>query len=129
MKAIVVGAGINGAAAAIELIRRRHAVLLIDPGPLPYPLAASTDISKAVRAAYGADADYTELAERSIQRWREWNAEFGLELYHEIGFLFLRQRPMEPGDFEYESFKLLGQRGHRIERMNSDKLRERFPAW
>jgi len=25
-----------------------------DPGPLPHPLAASTDISKAVRAAQGA---------------------------------------------------------------------------
>lgn len=129
MKAIVVGAGITGAAAAIELKGRGHDVVLVDPGPLPNPLAASTDISKAVRAAYGADADYTELAERSIRRWRKWNAEFGLELYHEVGFLFLRQRPMEPGDFEYESFRLLEQRGHRIERMNSDKLRERFPAW
>ncbi|PYI77283.1 MAG: sarcosine oxidase [Verrucomicrobia bacterium] len=129
MKTIVVGAGINGVVAAIELRTRGHDVVLLDPGPLPHPLAASTDISKAVRAAYGADADYTELAERSIQRWREWNAEFGLELYHEIGFLFLRQQPMEPGDFEYESFKLLGQRGHRIERINSDKLRDRFPAW
>jgi glycine/D-amino acid oxidase-like deaminating enzyme len=129
MKVIVVGAGINGATAAIELKRRRHTVELLDPGPLPHPLAASTDISKAVRAAYGADADYTDLAERSIQQWRQWNAEFGLELYYEIGFLFLRQRAMEPGDFEYESFRLLEQRGHRIERMNSDKLRERFPAW
>src|SRR3954470_7308646 len=129
MKVIVVGAGINGVVAAIELRTRGHNVVLIDPGPLPHPLAASTDISKAVRAAYGSDADYTELAERSIQGWREWNAEFGLELYHEIGFLFLRRQPMEPGDFEYESFRLLEQRGHRIERMNSDKLRERFPAW
>lgn len=129
MKTIVVGAGINGVVAAIELRKRRHEVALLDPGPLPHPLAASTDISKAVRAAYGADADYTELAERSIERWREWNTEFGVELYHEIGFLFLRQRPMAPGDFEYESFKLLEQRGHRIERMNSNKLRERFPAW
>ncbi|HEY4758440.1 MAG TPA: FAD-dependent oxidoreductase [Chthoniobacterales bacterium] len=129
MKVIVVGAGIHGVVAAIELRIRGHNVALIDPGPLPHPLAASTDISKAVRAAYGSDADYTELAERSIQGWREWNAEFGLELYHEIGFLFLRRQPMEPGDFEYESFRLLEQRGHRIERMNSDKLRERFPAW
>ena len=28
--------------------------VLVDPGPLPHPLAASPDISKAVRAAYGA---------------------------------------------------------------------------
>jgi len=70
---IVVGAGINGVTAAIELKKRGHDVVLVDPGPLPHPLAASTDISKAVRAAYGADEDYTALAERSIKLWRKWN--------------------------------------------------------
>jgi glycine/D-amino acid oxidase-like deaminating enzyme len=128
-KTIVVGAGINGVVAAIELRKRGHEVALIDPGPLPHPLAASTDISKAVRAAYGADEDYTALAEQSRKIWRQWNVEFGIELYHEIGFLFMRQRPMQPGDFEYESFKLLEQRGHRVERINSKYLRERYPAW
>ena len=103
--------------------------MLVDPGPLPHPLAASTDISKAVRAAYGADEYYTELAERSIQLWRKWNEEFGIELYHEVGVMFVRQQEMKPGDFEYESFKILERRGHKIERMNSAQLWKRFPAW
>ena len=128
-RAIVVGAGINGVVAAIELRKRGHQVVLVDPGPLPHPLAASTDISKAVRAAYGADEDYTALAEQSREIWRQWNVEFGVELYHEIGFLFMRQRSMQPGDFEYESFKVLERRGHRIERISSKQLLERFPAW
>ncbi len=128
-KTIVVGAGINGVVAAIELRKRGHEVALVDPGPLPHPLAASTDISKAVRAAYGGDEDYTALAEQSREIWRQWNVEFGVELYHEIGFLFMRQRPMQPGDFEYESFTLLEQRGHRVERIDSKHLRERYPAW
>ncbi len=128
-KVIVVGAGINGVTAAIELKKRGHHAILIDPGPLPHPLAASTDISKAVRAAYGADEDYTELAERSIKLWRKWNEEFGIELYHETGVMFVRRREMKPGDFEYESFKRLQQRGHNVERMNSAQLWRRFPAW
>jgi glycine/D-amino acid oxidase-like deaminating enzyme len=128
-KTIVVGAGINGVVAAIELRKRGHEIVLIDPGPLPHPLAASTDISKAVRAAYGADQDYTALAEQSREIWRQWNVQFGVELYHEIGFLFMRQCPMQPGDFEYESFKLLEQRGHQIERIDSKQLLERYPAW
>src|SRR5438067_11190883 len=128
-KAIVVGAGVNGVVAAIELRKRGHQVVLVDPGPLPHPLAASTDISKAVRAAYGADEDYTALAERSIKLWRQWNVEFGVELYHEIGFLFLRQSPMQPGDFEYESFRLLERSGHLVERISSKQLQERYPAW
>jgi len=128
-KTIVVGAGINGVVAAIELRKRGYEVALIDPGPLPHPLAASTDISKAVRTAYGADEDYTALAEQSREIWRQWNVQFGVELYHEIGFLFLRQRSIQPGDFEYESFKLLERRGHRIERISSKQLRERYPAF
>jgi glycine/D-amino acid oxidase-like deaminating enzyme len=128
-KVIIVGAGINGVTAAIELKKRGHDVVLVDPGPLPHPLAASTDISKAVRAAYGADEGYTELAERSIKLWRDWNKEFGVELYHEVGVMFVRRRRMKPGDFEYESYKMLKQRGHRIQRMNSAQLWKRFPAW
>jgi glycine/D-amino acid oxidase-like deaminating enzyme len=126
---IVVGAGVNGVTTGIELRKRGHKVILVDPGPLPHPLAASTDISKAVRAAYGADEEYTELAERSISLWRKWNIEFGVELYHDVGVMFVRQQEMKPGDFEYESFKTLEQRGHKIERMNSAQLWKQFPAW
>jgi glycine/D-amino acid oxidase-like deaminating enzyme len=128
-KVIVVGAGINGVTGAIELKKRGHKVLLVDPGPLPHALAASTDISKAVRTAYGADEDYTALAERSIKLWRQWNEEFATQLYHQVGVMFVCQAEMEPGDFEYESFKTLKRRGHKVERMNSAKFWKRFPAW
>jgi len=126
---IVVGAGINGVVAAIELKKRGHTVRLLDPGPLPQPLAASTDISKAVRAGYGPDEDYTELAERSIELWRKWNRQFGLELYHETGVLFLRRGQMQPGDFEYESRRIFEKRQHRFEVIDSKRLAERFPAF
>jgi glycine/D-amino acid oxidase-like deaminating enzyme len=126
---IVVGAGINGVVAALELRARGHRVTLIDPGPLPRALAASTDISKAVRSCYGADEDYTAMAERAIVRWHQWNEQFGIKLYHEVGVLFARQDEMQPGDFEYETYRLLKKRGHMIERITGKDLRERFPAW
>src|SRR6516225_7840053 len=126
---IVVGAGIKGVTAAIELKKRSHEVVLVDPGPLPHALAASTDISKAVRAAYGAEEDYTAMAERSIKLWREWNEEFGTKLYHEVGVMFVRRGKMEPGDFEHESLKLLDKRGLKVTRMDTPQLWKRFPAW
>ncbi|MDH3731338.1 MAG: FAD-dependent oxidoreductase, partial [Acidimicrobiia bacterium] len=49
MDIVVVGAGVFGATASWELSRRGHAVTIVDPGPLPHPNAASTDISKMVR--------------------------------------------------------------------------------
>ena len=58
------------------------------------------------------------MAERSIKIWRKWNAEWGIELYHEVGFLFMRQAAMQPGDFEFESFELLKRRGHKIEHID-----------
>jgi glycine/D-amino acid oxidase-like deaminating enzyme len=128
-KIVVVGAGINGVTTAIELKKRGHEVELVDPGPLPHALAASTDISKAVRAAYGADEDYTALAERSIKLWRQWNKEFGTKLYHEVGVMFVRRRKMEPGDFEHESLKLLEKRGLKVARMDKPQLWKHFPAW
>src|SRR5260370_15553190 len=114
-KVIVVGAGINGVSSAIELKKRGHQVTLGDPGPLPHPLAASADISKAVRAAYGPDEDYTALAERCIELWRKWNSEFGVDLYHETGVLFVCQHAIQPGDFEYGSCRPWQDPRHRVE--------------
>jgi glycine/D-amino acid oxidase-like deaminating enzyme len=125
---LVLGAGIFGVTAALELARRGHRVRLCDPGPLPHPLAASTDLSKIVRLEYGADATYTALAERALDGWRRWNEELG-PLFHETGVLFLRRTPMAPGTFEGDSFALLEARGHRPERLSPAALRARFPAW
>jgi glycine/D-amino acid oxidase-like deaminating enzyme len=125
---LVAGAGVFGLTAAIELRRRGHAVRLLDPGPLPHPLAASTDISKVVRLEYGADADYTALGEQSIEGWRRWNRDLG-PLYHEVGLLFLRRSPLAPGTLEQESFDLLTRRGHRPELLDAAAIRRRFPAW
>ena len=50
---LVIGAGIFGITTAIELHGRGFSVAVLDPGPLPHPLAASTDISKVIRMEYG----------------------------------------------------------------------------
>jgi glycine/D-amino acid oxidase-like deaminating enzyme len=129
MELVVAGGGIFGATGALELARRGHRVRLLDPGPLPHPLAASTDISKIVRLEYGADEDYTGMAERALAGWRRWNAELGEELFHETGVLFLRQTPLAPGTFEGDSLSILERRGHRVERLSSAEIRRRYPAW
>jgi glycine/D-amino acid oxidase-like deaminating enzyme len=127
-RVLVVGAGVFGVTAAIELRKRGHAVVLTDPGPLPHPLAASTDISKVVRLEYGADEPYTALAERAIEGWRRWNRDLGL-LYHETGLLLLRRTPLARGTFEQDSFELVSCRGHRPELVDGGAVQKRFPAW
>jgi len=61
-----------------------------------------------------------ELADQAIEQWHAWNAglfvryrdvieAYGIHnntsLYQEVGVLLLKRRPMEAGDFEYESFE------------------------
>ena len=128
-KVVIVGAGAFGVAAAIELRSRGADVELIDPGPLPHPDASSTDISKAVRMDYGADELYTELAQKSIDRWRECNRRWDEELYRETGFLLMTRASLESESYEGDCYRLLRSRGQRLERMDRVGLRKRFPAW
>lgn len=129
MRALVIGGGIFGVTAALELAARGCAVTLTDPGPLPHPLAESTDISKVVRSDYGADLDYTALGEQSLEGFRRWNAAWPVPRFHETGAAFLARAPMAPGGFEYESFALLSRRGHRVERLDAAEIVRRFPAY
>jgi glycine/D-amino acid oxidase-like deaminating enzyme len=126
---IVVGAGIFGLTAALELNARHYKVAVLDPGPLPHPQAASTDISKVVRMEYGPDEVYMAMVEASLVGWRQWNEAWRESVYHETGLVMLTRAPMIPGGFEYESYRLLLQRGHRPERLDEVEISRRFPAW
>lgn len=126
---LVVGAGIFGVAAALELRRRGYAVSLFDPGPLPHPDASSTDISKAIRMDYGSDELYMRLMEVALDRWDMWNQQWGEKLYHESGAMWMTFQEMRPNGYEYESYMLLKKRGHKPQRMDATSLKERFPAW
>lgn len=129
MKVSVLGAGIFGAAGALELAKRGHEVVLIDPGPLPHRDAASTDISKIVRLDYGADVFYTELMERALVRWRALNQQWDRPLFHETGFVVVSTEPLAAGSFERESFDTLCAREHMLDRLDGDAIAARFPQW
>jgi glycine/D-amino acid oxidase-like deaminating enzyme len=130
---IIVGAGVFGAAAATALRRRGHEVTLIDAGPVPAPLAASTDISKVLRMEYGPDETYMALMEEAFDGWRRWSAAWTAagddDVYHETGVLMVCREPMAPGGFERDSWDMLRRRGHEPERMDAESLARRFPAW
>jgi glycine/D-amino acid oxidase-like deaminating enzyme len=126
---LVVGAGIFGITTALEMKTRGYHVAILDPGPLPHPLAASTDISKVVRMEYGSDEAYMALVEQAYRGWLQWNEELGDTLFHDTGVTMLTRTPMAPGGFEYESYHLLRKRGHTPERLTEETISQRFPAW
>ena len=125
----IAGAGVFGLSAALELRRRGYAVTVVDPGPVPHPLAASNDISRMVRMDYAGDQLYSDLAAEAIAGWHEWNGRRGRPLYHETGFLVLTGRPMDPGTVERQSYDLLTAAGWPLERLDSAAIAARFPSW
>lgn len=126
---LVIGAGIFGATAAVELNNRGYKTAVFDPGPIPHPLAASTDISKVIRMEYGTDKQYMAMIEAAIPGWRHWNEQFDKPLYHETGVLMLTRSPMTPGGYEHDSYHMLQTRNHQPERLNANEITRRFPAW
>lgn len=117
-----------GVSTALELRRRGRDVTVLDPGPIPHPRAASTDISKVVRMDYGSDDLMTAFAEAAMAGWEAWNAA-GVPLFHRDGFLLLAGAPMSAGGYEYESFRRMRDRGIAVERVDPLTLATRFPAW
>jgi glycine/D-amino acid oxidase-like deaminating enzyme len=126
---LIVGSGVFGISAALELTQRHYDVCVLDPGPVPHPLAASTDISKIVRIEYGTDSGYTALAEQCLPQFHRWNEELGEVLYHPTGVLMITRETMAPGGFEFESYRVLRERGHHPERLGPEEIQTRFPAW
>lgn len=128
---LVIGAGIFGITAAIELRKRRYRVGVLNPGTIPHPLAASTDISKVVRMEYGADREYMEMVEKCIDGWHAWNEQFGDTLYHEVGFLMLCRQPVSVGlnSFEISSYDNLLLKNYHPVRLDAAGLHRRFPAF
>lgn len=130
---LVVGSGVFGLSAARALAKRGATVTLLDSGPVPHPLAASTDISKAIRMDYGDDVEYMAWMEEALAGWRDWNRALAAKaeppLFHESGLLYLSRAPLQKGGFEHDSYHLMRSRGHQPQLLSANEIRQRFPAW
>ena len=126
---LIVGAGAFGLSAALELRARGWDVTLLDPGPLPHPDAATTDISKMIRMDYGADPFYTRLGAEAMARWDRMAEAWGWRPFHQDGFLILAAAPLQPGGYEFESLRMLESLGQPAQRVDAESLAELFPAW
>jgi glycine/D-amino acid oxidase-like deaminating enzyme len=124
----IVGAGIFGLAAAIELRARGHDVLVVEQGQVPNERASSTDLSKTIRRAYGDNATYVELAERAAPKWRTWHERLGRGFYFQIGQLQIA-RDFHAGQRMRESYEYFQRRGDSLALLSVGEARTRFPQF
>ena len=123
----VVGAGIFGVAAALELRSRGHDVTLYEQGKVPSEKASSTDVSKVMRRdGYGPSETYLELVRLSAEKWQVWHDQMGKGLYFQTGKLVV-YRDFRPGTKGYDAWSFLGEWGPQIKLLTPQEARIRFP--
>lgn len=128
-RAVIVGCGVFGVTAAIELRARGRDVVLLDQGEAPHPKATSNDLNRVIRADYGKDDFYIDLGLEAIAGWERWNETWPEPAYHPDGFLLLSKDGLEPGTFEGDSYRKLTERGVPVQVLEPAEIRARFPAW
>ncbi len=131
MNIAIVGAGIFGMSASIELRGRNHNVTLFDQGSIPNPLASSTDVAKAIRRTnYLSDTPYIEMVERASEKWKEWSSYSAQPIYRQTGGLSQYSDSEFPsGSAGYESFKYLNKERKGIRILSQEQVASRFPQF
>jgi len=87
--AVVVGAGIAGAATALALRREGLSVTLLDAWEPGHAGAASGGEHRILRSSHGADELYTELSREARLGWLELAEQSGQELFVQSGAVML----------------------------------------
>jgi glycine/D-amino acid oxidase-like deaminating enzyme len=120
----VVGAGAFGGWTALHLLRRGARVTLIDAWGPGNSRASSGGETRVIRAIYGGDRIYTEMAARSLVLWREEEKRWRRAVLRPTGVLW-----MVGGDDPYERAALpfLRELGLPYEEMSPAEARRRFP--
>jgi sarcosine oxidase len=83
---VVIGAGIMGVAAAMNLASRGHTVTLLEQFALDHDRGSSHGASRIFRLAY-EEVDYVQLAQKTLPLWREAESQLGTELIRQTGAL------------------------------------------
>jgi sarcosine oxidase len=131
--AIVLGLGAMGSAAVYQLAKRGSRVLGIDQFSPPHAFGSSHGDTRITRLAIGEGEQYTPLAMRSHEIWREIEAETGMDLLTTTGGLIVssvgpRATCHVPGFFE-NTLAAARRYGIRHDLLDAADIRRRFPQF
>ncbi len=118
------GAGVFGAWTAYALQRDGCQVTLLDAYGPANSLASSGGESRIIRAAYGKDRLYTNMALRSLSLWLEFFKRTNRNFFHRTGALWLAKNDNQHAN---ESRAALRDAGVEFEDLSPADLRKRYP--
>ena len=123
--AVVVGAGVFGAATARELQRRGWDVTVIEQYTPGTVRSASGGDTRLLRFAHGDVEWYTRLARRALELWRELEEETQTRLYEPVGVAWFDSGV---GDFTGRSERTLARLGIDTVRLSPEEATKLYPS-
>jgi sarcosine oxidase len=123
---LVVGLGAMGSSVCAQLARRGVRVIGIDQYDPPHPYGSTHGETRMTRVAVGEGPEYVPLVQRSLELWREIEAQTGSRLLTQPGGLIISR----PGSWFFEGTRELARQLEiEHEELSSAELRERFPMF
>jgi glycine/D-amino acid oxidase-like deaminating enzyme len=121
----VIGAGVFGAWIAWHLASQGERVLLVDQYGAAHSRASSGGETRVIRMAYGPDAIYTRMSQRSLQQWQALFAAIGRpELFQRTGVLWMARRGNVAAE---QSLAVLTDAAVKHQVLQAEELRQRYP--
>ena len=120
----VVGAGAFGGWTALSLLRNGAKVTLLDAWGPGNARASSGGETRIIRGTYGPAGQYTRMAARALELWKENERGWNQKLFHRTGVLWMASRE---DTFEKVSLPLLRDAGINYEELSDAEARRRFP--
>jgi sarcosine oxidase/L-pipecolate oxidase len=123
--AIVVGAGIEGSAAAYTLAKLGQKTLQLEQFILPHSRGSSHGHSRITRMAYAEDY-YTQMMVDAFKLWDDLEKESNQKIYVKTGLLAIDSRGSASLDEVESAIKSTPNGAY--QRLSGQRLRDRFPT-
>jgi monomeric sarcosine oxidase len=120
----VIGAGAFGGWTALHLQRRGAQVTLLDSWGPGNSRASSGGETRVIRATYGGNRIYTQMAIRALQLWKEHETKWQRQYYTRTGALWM---VTGAGEYETASLPLLDEAKFKYERLSTEQAAKRYP--
>jgi glycine/D-amino acid oxidase-like deaminating enzyme len=120
---VVMGAGAFGGWTALQLVRRRARVTLVDAWGPAHARASSGGETRVIRGVYG-ERVYVDMAVRAFELWRDHERRIRLKLYRRLGAMWMVRGE---GEVERRAIPMLKDAGLRAEELTPAAAARRYP--